>query len=90
MDVRRAALSQMATDAARLGTGVLARVQFSELLRGEPMENDPRQRFLGRHIAFGTAVLHEPRHHIPLGLRAVFSVSDGKMTPVVPAEKEII
>ncbi|MDA8377136.1 MAG: heavy metal-binding domain-containing protein [Planctomycetia bacterium] len=90
MDVRRAALSQMATDAARLGTGVLARVQFSELLRGEPMENDPRQRFLGRHIAFGTAVLHEPRHHIPLGLRAVFSVSDGKMPPVVPAEKEII
>ncbi len=89
-DVRRAALSQLATDAARMGTGVLARVQFSELLRGEPLEQDPRQRFLGRHIAFGTAVLHEPRRHISLGLRPVFSVSDGKMTPVMPTEKEII
>ncbi len=89
-EIRRTALSQLASDAARMGTGVLARVQFSELIYVEPSDIDPRQRFLARHIAFGTAVLHEPRKHVPLGLRAVFSVSDGKMTPVAPTDEEII
>ncbi len=89
-DVRRTALSQLASDGARMGTGVLARVQFSELLHAESSDNDPRERFLARYIAFGTAVLHEPRRHVPLGLRAVFSVKDGKMTPVVATDEEII
>ncbi len=88
--VRRTALSQLASDGARMGTGVLARVQFSELIHAESPENDPRERFLGRHIAFGTAVLHEPRHHAPLGVRAVFSAKDGKMTPAAATNEEII
>ena len=89
-DVRRTALGQLSSDAARLGTGVLARVQFSELLRGEPQENDPRQRYLGRHIAFGTAILHERRKHVPLGLRAVINVGDKRLAPVVDLDEEII
>lgn len=89
-DVRQNALSQLATDASHMGTGVLARVQFSELIRVEGQDENTPQRFLGRHIAFGTAILHEPRRHRPLGVRSVVSVSDIPMNPEETLEEEII
>ncbi len=88
--VRQTALSQLATDASHMGTGVLARVQFSELLRVEGQDENTPQRFLGRHIAFGTAILHESKRHRPLGVRSVVSVSDKPMNPQEALEEEII
>ncbi len=88
-DVRRTAVGQLQSDAARIGTGVLARVEYSEIVPGEEREGVP-PRYLARHIAFGTAVLHDPRHHVPMRLRSVFSVKDGKMTPDVDLTQEVI
>lgn len=88
-DVRRTALGELKSDAARIGTGVLARAEYSEIEPGESGEGVP-PRYLARHIAFGTAVLHDPRHHVPLKLRSVFSAKDGKMTPEVDLTQEVI
>ena len=88
-EVRRTAVGQLQSDAARIGTGVLARVEYSEIVPGEEQEGVP-PRYLARHIAFGTAVLHDPRHHVPMRLRSVFSVKDGKMTPEVDLTQEVI
>ena len=88
-DVRRTAVGQLQSDAARIGTGVLARVEYSEIEPGEAGEGVP-PRYLARHIAFGTAVLHDPRHHVPMRLRSVFSAKDGKMTPQVDLTQEVI
>lgn len=89
-NLRENAISQLATDAARIGTGVLARVQFSELIRVEGQGENAPPRFLGRHIAFGTAILHEPRRHRPLGVRSVVSVSDQPMKSAGTLDEEEI
>lgn len=88
--VRQAAYGLLASDGARLGTGVLARKQFSELLYFEPDENYPSGRCMYRHIAMGTAVQHEPGMHRPVNVKAVFSVQDKPMRRSLELTEEII
>ncbi len=88
--VRQAAYGLLASDGARLGTGVLARTQFSELLYFEPDENYPGGRCMYRHIAMGTAVQHEPGMHRPVNVRAVFSVQDKPMRRSLELSEEVI
>lgn len=58
MRVRRAALDAMISHAqAQRGTGVLGRVQFTEMFR-EAAERDEPKQYLCRHIAFGTVIQH--------------------------------
>jgi hypothetical protein len=69
--VRYNALSNLRDDASRQrGTGVLGRVQFSEMFRQEGAEGSPK-RFLCRHIAFGTVVQHRRGQHQSISPRAV-------------------
>ncbi len=88
--VRQAAYGLLASDGARLGTGVLARTQFSELLYFEPDENYPAGRCMYRHIAMGTAVQHEPGMHRRVDVRAVFSVQDNPMRRSLELTEEVI
>ncbi len=88
--VRQAAYGLLASDGARLGTGVLARTQFSELLYFEPDENYPAGRCMYRHIAMGTAVQHEPGMHRPVKVKAVFSVQDKPMRRSLEITEEVI
>jgi hypothetical protein len=88
--VRQAAYGLLASDGARLGTGVLARTQFSELLYFEPEENNPGGRCMYRHIAMGTAVQHEPGMHRPVKVKAVFSVQDKPMRRSLEISEEVI
>ena len=70
--VRRRAHAELKRDAARHGNGVLAHVQFGQLLREEL--ND-RKAFLGRHIVVGTAV-DTRRLPVPHDIRTVVDMRD--------------
>jgi len=74
--VRRQALRELRDDGTRLGSGILAHTQHSELYRIEPDENNPYLRFLARHIAIGTAIIHDSRSRRSLCIRPVINVSD--------------
>lgn len=82
--VRRQALAELASDARRQGSGVLAHTHFGELLRIEQGNNMP-PRFLGRHIVIGTVVDTQAsalnRAH---PIRAVVDLCDGD-SPLVAA-----
>ncbi len=75
-NVRRRALSELRDDGLRLGSGVLAHTQHSELYRVDPDENNPYPRFLARHIALGTAVIHDRKSLKPFAVRPVLTVRE--------------
>ncbi|WP_308390098.1 heavy metal-binding domain-containing protein [Acidithiobacillus sp. AMEEHan] len=56
-NVRRRALYNLREDGRKLGAGVLAHTQYSQLFR---VNNEQGEGFLCRHIAIGTAVSYEP------------------------------
>lgn len=69
--VRQSALSAMREDArTQRGTGVLGRVQFTEMFREAGNQEAPTQ-YLCRHIAFGTVIQHKKNAHQSLKPRAV-------------------
>ena len=70
--VRRRAHAELRRDAARHGNGVLAHVQFGQLLQEEL--ND-RKAYLGRHIVVGTTV-DTRRMPVPHGIRPVVDMRD--------------
>lgn len=88
--VRRQALQELRDDGVRIGSGVLAHTQHSELHRIEPDENNPYLRFLARHIAIGTAVIHDRRSFRPFGVRPVISVRDSSLLGTSDNTKEVI
>ncbi len=88
--VRRQALQELRDDGVRLGTGVLAHTQHSELYRIEPDENNPYPRFLARHIALGTAVIHDTRSRRPFGVRPVLNVRDTALLAAADNTKEVL
>ena len=70
--VRRRAHAELKRDAARHGNGVLAHVQFGQLLQEEL---NGRKAYLGRHIVVGTAV-DTRRVPVPHGIRSVVDMRD--------------
>jgi hypothetical protein len=77
--VRNTALRELRLDAQRLGGGVLARTQFSELFEFEgDNENDPT-RYLARPIASGSVVVHDERWGRSIQPKLVISVADRPM-----------
>jgi hypothetical protein len=88
-NVRRKALQEFRDDGLRIGSGVLGHTQHSEFYRIEPDENNPYLRFLARHIAFGTAVIHDSRRR-PFGVRPVMSASDGRLLAATDTTKEVV
>ena len=56
-NVRRRALYNLREDGRKLGAGVLAHTQYSQVFR---VNNEQGEGFLCRHIAIGTAVSYEP------------------------------
>jgi uncharacterized protein YbjQ (UPF0145 family) len=88
--VRRMALQELRNDGVRIGSGVLAHTQHSELYRIEPDENNPYPRFLARHIAIGTAVIHDSRTRRPLGIRPVLNVRDSALLAATDNTKEAL
>lgn len=56
-NVRRRALYNLREDGRKLGAGVLAHTQYSQMFR---VNNEQGEGFLCRHIAIGTAVSYEP------------------------------
>ena len=87
--VRYNALSNLRDDARRQrGTGVLGRVQFTEMFRQESGEGMPKQ-FLCRHIAFGTVVQHHRGQHQSVKPRMVLMLR-GKGTRSLEASESVI
>ena len=70
--VRRRAHAELRRDAARHGNGVLAQVQFGQLLREELKD---KKAFLGRHIVVGTTV-DTRRLPVPHGITPVVDMRD--------------
>ncbi|MHB8255079.1 MAG: hypothetical protein ACYDEV_15640, partial [Acidiferrobacter sp.] len=88
--VRRRALQELRNDGVRLGSGVLAHTQHSEIYRIEPDENNPYPRFLARHIALGTAIIHDSRTRRPFGVRPVMNVRDTALLAATDNTKEVL
>jgi len=88
--VRRQALQELRDDGMRLGSGVLAHTQHSELYRIEPDENNPYPRFLARHIALGTAIIHDSRTRRPFGVRPVLNMRDSALLAATDNTKEVL
>jgi uncharacterized protein YbjQ (UPF0145 family) len=76
--VRRRAHRELRADAARQGRGVLAQVQFGELI--EPAERESQYRsleqWLGRHIVIGTVVDYDPKVKVPHKIEIVLDMSE--------------
>jgi uncharacterized protein YbjQ (UPF0145 family) len=87
--VRRQALQQLRDDGLRIGSGILAHTQHSEIYRLDADQDNP-PRFLARHIAFGTAVLHDNRSQRPFGVRPVMNVRDTGLLESPDTTKEVI
>ncbi len=78
--VRRQAIQQMREDGLSMGTGVLAHTQHSEVLGFPADQENPYPRFLVRHIALGTAVLHDGRVVKKMGVVPVINAgNDGRL-----------
>ena len=73
--VRRAAHQELRKDAASQGNGVLADVQFGQLLKPEGGQEGVLQ-FLGRHIVIGTVVDTPAGAPVPHGIRTVIDLRD--------------
>ncbi|MGC8532799.1 MAG: heavy metal-binding domain-containing protein [Acidiphilium sp.] len=87
--VRASAVDGMRRHARSLrGSGVLGRVQFTEMFREEGRNEEPTQ-YLCRHIAFGTTILHRRNQHESLKPRAVLMMGRAK-APSLEAAEDII
>jgi hypothetical protein len=72
--IRRHAHADLRADAARQGSGVLAQLQFSQLIRLESeSRNNP---LLGRHIVMGTVVDCPRGVPVPHEIEFVLDLSD--------------
>jgi hypothetical protein len=72
--VRRQAHLQLRQDTARQGMGVLAHVQFGQLIERE-IDKQPTQ-YLGRHIVIGTVVDYDRTCRPPQKIELVLDMSD--------------
>jgi uncharacterized protein YbjQ (UPF0145 family) len=72
--VRRRAHAELRKDTARQGMGVLAHVQFGQLIEFE-RENQPTQ-YLGRHIVIGTVVDYDRKAKPPQHIELVLDMND--------------
>ena len=87
--VRRSALDAMTDDAHRQqGSGVLGRVQFTEMFREQGGQDGPTQ-YLCRHIAFGTVVQHRRHDHVSAKPRAVLLTRMSKSKSLEASESVI-
>jgi hypothetical protein len=78
--VRRSAHADLRRDAAKQGTGVLAHVQFGQILKRE-VDKQPDQ-YLGRHIVIGTVVQTRPGEPIPHQIESVVDMRD-ELSPLI-------
>ena len=91
--VRRAALSDLRHDGHQQGNGVLAHIQFGEMLKREGGENVPPA-YLGRYIIMGTVVDTRDRHPVPHAITTVVDMRDsadltgGASRNTYPTEQE--
>ena len=80
--IRREAHQELKRDAARQGTGVLARTQFGQLIKKE-VDKQPDQ-YLGRHIVIGTVVQTRPGEVVPHAIESVVDMRD-ELSPLIRA-----
>lgn len=87
--VRKSAVDAMRDHARTMrGTGVLGRVQFTEMFREKGGQDEPTQ-YLCRHIAFGTVIQHRRNQHESLKPRAVLMTRRGKTGSLEASESVI-
>ncbi len=72
--IRREALSDMRIDGHRQGNGVLAHIQFGEMLKREGDQN--MASYLARYIIMGTVIDTQDRHPVPHDIRTVVDMRD--------------
>lgn len=72
--VRRRAHAQLRSSAKEMGTGVLARTQFGQLIRVERDKQPPD--YLGRHIVIGTVVETKRGDGVPHHIATVVDMRD--------------
>ena len=72
--IRRNAHAELRFDTQRQGNGVLAQIQFGQLIKVD-VENSP-PRFLGRHIVIGTVVDYAKSAAVPHHIRTVVDMRD--------------
>ena len=84
--VRATAIDAMRQHArSQRGSGVLGRVQFSEMFREKGNSEEPPQ-YLCRHIAFGTTIAHRRTEHVSLKPRPVLILGRAKAPSLESAE----
>ncbi|MGC9271501.1 heavy metal-binding domain-containing protein [Acidiphilium sp.] len=87
--VRQSALNAMRSHArTQGGTGVLGRVQFTEMFREPGNQEEPTQ-YLCRHIAFGTVIQHRKGEHRSLKPRAVLMTRKSRSKSLEATESVI-
>ncbi len=72
--IRREAHADLRDRAGRMGNGVLAHVQFGQIIRQERDKQPPN--YLGRHIVIGTVVDTPPRLDFPVEIEPVIDMRD--------------
>ena len=75
-NLRRKALHELSLDGHSQGNGVLAHIQFGQMLKREGNENSPPA-YLGRYIIMGTVVDTRDRHPVPHTIESVVDMRDG-------------
>lgn len=73
--IRRDAHRELRAHAAKMGNGVLAHVQFGQLIQQERDKRPPA--YLGRHIVIGTVVDAMPNQGIRQSIQTVVDMRDG-------------
>ncbi|MHB1665901.1 heavy metal-binding domain-containing protein [Thiomonas sp.] len=84
--VRRRAIQELRQDGARMAASVLAHTQFTQMFRVERDDDNP-ERFLCRHIAIGTAIVHDPHTHPRQAIRPTLSLGERPLN-ATPSQKE--
>ncbi|HEX4736907.1 MAG TPA: heavy metal-binding domain-containing protein [Allosphingosinicella sp.] len=72
--IRREAHAELRRNAGAMGNGVLAHVQFGQIIRQERDKQPPN--YLGRHIVIGTVVDTPPRLDFPFEVEPVIDMRD--------------
>ena len=89
MRVRKSAMDSLRAHArSQRGTGVLGRVQFTEMFREKGNSDEPTQ-YLCRHIAFGTVIQHRQHQHESLKPSAVLMTRKSKIKSLEASESVI-
>ena len=79
--VRKAAITDLRRDTARIGNGVLAHTQFGEILRQESSQENQPPSYLARCIVLGTAIQCEPHQSVPHDIYPVVDMRD-RLSPL--------